>query len=332
MSFFPDGNDSNAVARRLFVVGCSRSGTTLLQVRLATHPRVASFPETAFFKQATGRFGRALARWGLPTSQERVALWRLLAEIGRPDLGYQIPGHPLTFKAAAARFVALLDRVAREDGCDVWLEKTPMHVHYIDLIERFVPAAHVIHILRDGRDVVASIVDRARTYPERFGDQAAPSFGIRRWNRALEASLAYREHPGHSFLTYEALVEDPSRVLRRLCQEAGLRYHEAMAGHDAEDDGSQEVRSSEQGFDQNRPNRRAVVPDHRPWIEQARRPPQATSSKFKRLFNEPQRRRITEQLNLELYHRLRKSLGATASSVKEEATTREPSPDPNAHC
>src|SRR5271167_4804558 len=37
------------IAGRLFVVGCPRSGTTLLQSLLAAHPSVHSFPETAVF-------------------------------------------------------------------------------------------------------------------------------------------------------------------------------------------------------------------------------------------------------------------------------------------
>ncbi|MGC1525664.1 MAG: sulfotransferase, partial [Phormidesmis sp.] len=35
--------------KRLFLVGCARSGTTLLQSLLASHPGVASFPESNFF-------------------------------------------------------------------------------------------------------------------------------------------------------------------------------------------------------------------------------------------------------------------------------------------
>ena len=35
---------------RAFLVGCQRSGTTLLQVLMANHPDIYSFPETFFFK------------------------------------------------------------------------------------------------------------------------------------------------------------------------------------------------------------------------------------------------------------------------------------------
>src|SRR5258706_12754544 len=42
------------VGSRLFVVGCARSGTTLLQSFLAAHPAVLSFPETAVFGRLLG--------------------------------------------------------------------------------------------------------------------------------------------------------------------------------------------------------------------------------------------------------------------------------------
>ena len=39
---------------RLFVVGCSRSGTTIVQRLLAGHKDLISFPETAFFQRLAG--------------------------------------------------------------------------------------------------------------------------------------------------------------------------------------------------------------------------------------------------------------------------------------
>ena len=35
--------------KRIFIVGVARSGTTLLQSMLASHPEIHSFPETHFF-------------------------------------------------------------------------------------------------------------------------------------------------------------------------------------------------------------------------------------------------------------------------------------------
>ncbi|MEM9163612.1 MAG: sulfotransferase, partial [Cyanobacteria bacterium P01_F01_bin.4] len=42
-------SDSKKQIGKFFVVGCSRSGTTLLQSLLASHPEIISFPESKFF-------------------------------------------------------------------------------------------------------------------------------------------------------------------------------------------------------------------------------------------------------------------------------------------
>src|ERR1700749_2257344 len=45
------------ILRRLFVVGCERSGTTLLTVMLGRHHEIAMMPETHFFLRVVPREG-----------------------------------------------------------------------------------------------------------------------------------------------------------------------------------------------------------------------------------------------------------------------------------
>ena len=273
--------------KRLFIVGCSRSGTTLLQVSVASHSQVKSFPETFFFKEATGRFGRPLARLGLATGEERRALRRVIQEINRPDLAEEIPRHPILYRTAAACFVHILDQVALEADKQAWVEKTPMHVHFVELIRRHVPKAHFIHIIRDGRDVVASIYDRAMTYPDKFEGQQDLSFGVKRWNQALAASLDQLGQPHHSFVLYDDLVAHAERVKAHIFEETGLLPNEPILP----------VEHQEAAND--------VVPDCRPWIKAAKKPPHPKPRKFDRLFTPEEKNWITKQLSLAEYKRLR---------------------------
>ena len=274
------------ISRRLFVVGCSRSGTTMLQVALASHPRVCSFPETFFFRRLTRGFSRLPARLGLPTGRRRAAFERLLAEIERPDLARMAPRRVVPVASSAAAFTAILDRVALEKGCDIWLEKTPMHLLNIGFIRRHVPALRFVHLIRDGRDVVASIHDRAQRHPELFPRQQEVSFGIERWNRSLRISERHFGRPDHSFAVYEDLVEDPERTLRRLCREIGIDYREEMLSERERTAGS-------------------VIPEHRFWIGNAAEPPRRRPSKFQEIFDARQRDEITAALDLARYERLR---------------------------
>jgi hypothetical protein len=152
-----------AINGRLFLVGCSRSGTTLLQVLMAGHPRIHSFPETGFFIHAVGVRRRPLAWLGLTTSKARWAIKELLRNTGREDLYEIVPQRPFLLGSVVSSFVHVLDRLTLEEEKDIWLEKTPRHVFYVDYIKRYVDNAHVIHLIRDGRDVVASIRSSSET-------------------------------------------------------------------------------------------------------------------------------------------------------------------------
>ncbi len=138
--------------RRIFVVGCGRSGTTLLQSLLASHPEITSFPESHFFPQL--RPGRRWARkLGLISPRAPARFDAFVAAVGWPRRVR--PRLPLA-RGYARAFVRLLDAIALKDGKANWVEKTPHHLRYIDEIESYVPDAVFIHIIRSGADVVAS--------------------------------------------------------------------------------------------------------------------------------------------------------------------------------
>ena len=275
---------------RLFLVGCSRSGTTLLQVLLSNHPDIHSFPETSFFINAIGVCRRPLAKLGLATGKERQAMLRFLKRVGREELSALVPRRPLLLRTAVLSFVAILDRLALEEGKQVWVEKSPMHIHYVGFIRKFVPNARFIHMLRDGREVVASLYDRALRYPERFGRQSTADFAIRRWNRAVEISRRWTGKPGHVVVFYEELVREPDRVLRRVCGELEIPYDAKMATKGAVQTG--------------------VVMPHQKWMLGALNPPQRVEPKFQRLFGEEERERITRALNSHLLEEIRTEVGA----------------------
>jgi len=144
------------VRGRYFLVGCERSGTTLLQAILARHSRVFSFPESHFFCRAIPRrvLWRAvgLARW----RRARFALRQLLNVLGRHDLEGHVPRRSVLLVNYVRAFCHILDRAALDRGKDMWVEKTPHHLYHVRAIQRLVPEARFIHILRDGRDVAAS--------------------------------------------------------------------------------------------------------------------------------------------------------------------------------
>ena len=225
----------NTDLNRIFVVGCPRSGTTLIQSFIAAHPLVASFPETHFFYRIRLRkkYGLTLAD---PTAARREAA-RFLDEVDRRDLLDQMPlarGRRAMARPVVAGFSTILDQLARDAGKLTWVEKTPMHLHVYDYISKLLPhPARFVHIVRDGRDVAASLYEAAKMRPEVWGNKSPTDFA-ERWIKDVKITEDAIGHPEHTVILYEDLVRDPERTLRRLCAFAGLSYDPSMVTHRAE--------------------------------------------------------------------------------------------------
>jgi hypothetical protein len=221
----------NLEVGRILVMGCSRSGTTLLQSLLASHSQVHPFPETGVFLRAFGMRGTLLpwTRFGLTLGKERKALAALLSTVDSPQ-GPQPPMPPrrILLSRSLSDVVGFLDSLAEAHGKEFWVEKTPRHVLHAARIGRSIPGARCVHVVRRGEDVVASIVDRARNYPDRFSGQEDPSYGIRQWNQSIGASVRALKDPGHALVFYEALAKDPEATMRALCPFLGLEFEPDM--------------------------------------------------------------------------------------------------------
>jgi Sulfotransferase family len=213
--------------RPIIVVGCPRSGTTMLQLMLHAHPRIAIPPENRFVLPAYERrhkFGdltqpdrrRALGEW--------IAGYHRFSDLGLdPDaVVEQIVAAPPTvgsalgtvFKMYAARF-----------GKPRWGDKRPAYLRSLDAILRLFPDAQIINIIRDGRDCVASL--KEVPWQEQSIYQIVGS-----WSRAAdEGQRATRRLDPTSYypVRYEDLVSEPEKQLRALCAFLDEEYDPAMA-------------------------------------------------------------------------------------------------------
>jgi len=193
--------------RVVFVVGCPRSGTTFLARSLGSLDGFVDLGEVPPLKAAI------------------------------PELAAADPAD------AAARVRSILDRTRRLGlvGPRRAVEQTPETVFVAAAAARAFPRAVLIHLVRDGRDVVCSLLERGWLSAGRRGrDDAGHGYGadarfwvepgrddaFRRagdagraawaWRRYVEAGLALGERAVE--IRYEALAQDAEGVAARLAE------------------------------------------------------------------------------------------------------------------
>lgn len=224
---------SGAPPQRVFVVGCPRSGTTFLQQVLAQHPQVLSLPETGFFEHVIGGLDGWIDGHGIdlprrflgraPKNAHRHAQ-RILAAVAA-TLGLPAPGGRWGIDGYVEAFVDLLDRGAAARRRGTWVEKSPSHIAYVDLITQCVAGARFVHVLRNGEDVLASAVDAGLRFHQQDGGsgflRALPQW-TQYWNRAMDAHLLCSARAGHHFVTQEAITADFAGERARLLDFLGL--------------------------------------------------------------------------------------------------------------
>lgn len=205
--------DTSESTSPVFIVGCERSGTTLLQTLVDAHPNCAIPPESHFYNNFGSAFaddGRLLIRdrqWLLDrlVRDMRIRTWGLDFQ---PDI-LRCEIREWSRRGIAA---ALFRLYAAQHGKARWGDKSPPHVHHLHTIRRDFPDARIIHVVRDGRDAAASL----RRMP--WGPTRAVPLA-ERWKEAVDAAdrfFAAVDHAGCLTVRYEDLVCDPEHTMHRV--------------------------------------------------------------------------------------------------------------------
>ncbi|MBS0325286.1 MAG: sulfotransferase [Proteobacteria bacterium] len=207
------------------VVGCPRSGTSLLAVMLDSHPGLAIPPETAFLKYLPGisgdveslrrRFVELVTADRTPLSNwsdfglDREAFEARIAAVA-----------PFTLAGAARAFYAMY---AEAQGKHRSGEKTPDNIFVMRELAALMPEIHYLHVIRDPRDTVLSW---RKTWFAPSQDCAALGAAWQQHvaiGRTAGAAVAHYHE-----LRYEDLVLHPEVELPRICAFLELEYSPRM--------------------------------------------------------------------------------------------------------
>lgn len=214
----------------IFIVGCHRSGKTLLRLMLDSHPLVAVPPESHFITQAYFRRRDLVGGAGFVSVDRFLGLLehhRHFLDWGLPleEVGAQLRRNQrLTLPRALA---TPFEVYAARHGKERWGDKTPMYVRHIPVLASLFPGAQFIHLIRDGRDVLAST--GARGYvPDVW------STAYHWWSMVTSGKRGGALIPGRYLeIRYERFVEEPEKTLRQICDLVGLEFDRAMLDYTA---------------------------------------------------------------------------------------------------
>lgn len=220
----------------VFIVGAPRSGTTLLQYMLRSHPAI-SLPtgESHFFIPLY----RNAAQYGDLSQLDNVKRVLQAMEAQSAEFLYtDLHGLKFDVETLAQAFVdegrctmrdivtGVFEKNAAAENKPRWGDKTPYYVQHIHKLLEWWPDAQIIHIIRDGRDVALSMFARRHDF------RAYNTYHVaKQWEQYVETGRQQgRQIPASQYmeLRYEDMIGDQKWALQTICAFLGEAYSDAL--------------------------------------------------------------------------------------------------------
>jgi hypothetical protein len=207
----------------VFIIGAPRSGTTALAWSLAKHPAFWTAGESQILLDLFGdgelerNYARASTLGGSFLAQNGVERDAFLGYVG----------------------VGLNALFTSCSGGRRWIDKTPANTLIASVIADLFPGALFLHILRDGRQVVHSMLNFAtlgsRSHLESMTEPWMHDFRAAciTWREHVQAALRFEaEHPDRCLtVAHDRLVDDPLGSFERIFSFLGAEPNDAPAEH-----------------------------------------------------------------------------------------------------
>ncbi|MFT6996704.1 MAG: hypothetical protein ACJAQ4_000447 [Cryomorphaceae bacterium] len=251
----------------VFIVGNSRSGTTMMMRIMNNHSMVHSINEPHFFEKM----------WtpkddGIPiNSKVAFDLYAKLFTCQRAGFFEPVEKHVASYKAEIDQLVAQLSespsRLAvyssflkyetEVNGKAIPCEKTPQNVFYLkEILDKF-PKARIINMVRDPRAVMlsqkrkwkrralgADFMTKKETL--RLQINYHPLAVSKLWNAAISAAKPFANEPRFMTVRFEDILQKPDGTVKSICEFADFPFEPEMlqvphAGSSSEADKKSEL-------------------------------------------------------------------------------------------
>jgi protein-tyrosine sulfotransferase len=184
----------------VFLGGCPRSGLTLLRALLSTHPGIYCGSDTVLAP---------------PIVMQWKSFSTSLGQLHSTDFA-------LDSEAVRQNMAQLLIGVLGPGDSVQIVDKSPLNVVVFADLARLLPQAKFVHVVRDGRDVAASLLERDWRHPQTgqaFDHVRDPLAALTYWARLAGAGVRAEAEIGPQRclrVRYEDLVQRPKRTLKAL--------------------------------------------------------------------------------------------------------------------
>lgn len=213
----------------IFITGCPRSGTTLLQSIIASHSQIHTAPETSFFSRIIPRLG---VEYSNPEKMVDLRAIELVREDFSTMTGIELPSDfagddaDISVRNLFERLMAYFNR----DGKPIWVEKTTLHAKNLHVIKRFYPEARIVNVIRDP---VACVGSMSVIRPISFSDlrirYITSLYELSRlWNDCVSMSMEFPCKDQVMHVSYEGLVESPEETVRNICGFLKIQFEPDM--------------------------------------------------------------------------------------------------------
>ncbi len=202
----------------VFVIGCGRSGTTLLYHMILSAGNFAVYrTESNAINLLEPRFGDlSKAR----NKRRLLQAWyesRLYTASGldREQIGKKVMDE---VRNGGGFLRVVMEEICRQQGMERWAECTPEHILHLDRIKETIPDALIVHIIRDGRDVSLSMEKGhwIRPFPWQKESNLTISGMYWEWmvNKGREGGRKLGDQ--YTEVRFEELVSQPRETLAKL--------------------------------------------------------------------------------------------------------------------
>jgi protein-tyrosine sulfotransferase len=214
----------------MFIISSGRSGTTLMRSMLAASGEIAIPAETQIIHTLVAKFpllfglgwnGLTKAIIAEFESSSNFLLWETNLAIAYKKIA-DIPKK----ERSLARIIDEIYRTYAAEkfpGARQWGDQSPIHTFALPYIKKIFPKARFMHLLRDGRDVISSMIERQG---EDYINEA-----IYRWKISVNRTNSFKRiisAEQYLEVRYENLVINPEQTLKDVSKFLGIKYLPVM--------------------------------------------------------------------------------------------------------